>query len=309
LSSGIKVLVLLWLARKRGAVLVWTGHNLTPHEANRLWLGPAFHWLFLRQVDGVISLSESGSSALRQRHARFGAVPLRTIRHGHYRDAYPVFDGGASDARGELSLPLDGTVYLALGRVRPYKRLHALVGQFIAWREEDEFLVIAGQGEDKDLSAVREAALGHDSVVLHGEPIGQERVTAYLAACDVMVLPYGEGSALNSGAAFLALSFDCPVAMRDSPTNRELRKVAGEEWVYLGGESVESILGEARRATKVTRSSQPLDQREFDWPVIASETLETYQEVMQERRARRGFLNRMAWSGNAQKRRFRGERR
>lgn len=80
--------VLDWL-RLRGAKVVWTAHNLHPHErVNRALEGWFYNHLCTR-VDGAIHLSGSARRKLEAEYPCFAKVQSAVIPHGHYRDVYP----------------------------------------------------------------------------------------------------------------------------------------------------------------------------------------------------------------------------
>ena len=69
----VATLGLLWLARRRGAALVWTGHDLEPHELYRPRLWRAYNRFFISQVDLLISFSKGATSLLVERHPRLAS--------------------------------------------------------------------------------------------------------------------------------------------------------------------------------------------------------------------------------------------
>ncbi len=81
-------LSLIWLARFRGAAIVWTGHDLEAHEIFRARLWRLFHKLFVSQVDLLISFGEGATALLVDRYPRLAQIPVSIIPHGHYRDYY-----------------------------------------------------------------------------------------------------------------------------------------------------------------------------------------------------------------------------
>ena len=125
-----KFLADLALVRRAGCRIVWTLHNLLPHEARFRRLE-----LFLRRgicriasaviVHGACGRDEA-VAALRCPAEKIAVVP-----HGHYRAAYgPAME--AAEARRRLGLPLNARVLLFFGFLRPYKGLESLIA---AWRK------------------------------------------------------------------------------------------------------------------------------------------------------------------------------
>lgn len=276
-ADAVKVLGGLWVARRRGARLVWTGHDLEPHEVRRPRLHRWYFTLFTRMVDLWISLTPAGAVQLRQRYPLLAERPVRVIAHGSYRDAYPA-PTSRSDAEALLGLVgASGPTFLLLGQIRRYKNALPLLRAFAAAPQAGERLLVAGEvrGDDRLGDELGAAAAGHPEVVLRLEKVRDPLVAAWHAAADVVVLPYDPRSALNSGALMLALSFDTPVVVADTPINRELREAVGQDWVHLFIGGAEDALALARRVAEAPRSGRP-ELSAFEWPGIVSATVDAY---------------------------------
>jgi glycosyltransferase involved in cell wall biosynthesis len=226
---GIAFLSLIWAARLRGTKVVWTVHNLHPHELPHprlqrwLWRG------LLPLVDGYVSLTAGGAQAARETFPPLCRLPGFVIPHGHFRRAYSNHVS-FEEARCRLGIPLGSTVFGFLGRIRPYKNVPHLVQTFRALQDPEARLLIAGQPESAAIRAeVAEAAAGDLRVHLSLDHVPNDAVQLYLKACDLVVLPFTE--ILNSGSAMLALSFDRPVLVPLTGAMGELQSTAGPEWV------------------------------------------------------------------------------
>lgn len=273
-----KVLLGIALARRRGARLVWTGHDLEPHELRRPVLYRLYFAAFSRMIDLWISLTPAGAAELRRRYPVLARRPMRVIPHGSYRTAYdrPETRAGADEA---LGLPPARRSYLLLGQLRPYKNALPLLRAFAADADPDARLLVAGEvrGDARLADALRDAAPA--GAVLRLERVPGAEIPAWHAAADVVVLPYDARSALNSGALLLALSLDTPVVVADSPVNRELRREVGEEWVHLFEGDAGQALALAKRVAGTRRTGRP-DLSAFEWPAITRATAEAYRDLM-----------------------------
>ena len=280
--DAVATLGLLWLARRRGAALVWTGHDLEPHELNRPRLWRAYNRFFISQVDLLISFSKGATSLLVERHPRLARVPTAVVPHGHYRDYYTASPNAAA-LREELKLDYR-PVLLCFGLIRPYKNLPGIIR---AWRQLPEprpQLVIAGRPMDSEIEEVIKKEAGDSKDVhlllrfIHGD-----EVPTIFAVADVVLMPYMARSALNSGVAHLALSLDRPAVLNDTPANQNLRDVFGGEWVWICDGTPEDALRTALQAAATTRP-QTLDLDVIDSKRLAAETLRAYSHAI----ARRG---------------------
>lgn len=200
---------LLSLARWRGVSIIWTIHNLYPHERCVIpQLDRVGRWLMVRMAAHFLV---HGPSAEAEAVQEFPRIAGRTILidHGHWIGYYPdTMTRGA--ARAKLGLADSDFVFLFLGQCRPYKNLDVLVRTF-GQLPGKPVLVIAGMFSEPEYeSAVRrEIERTGGSVILHSGFVADEELQVYLRACDAMVSPYRE--ILTSGTAMLAFSFGRPM--------------------------------------------------------------------------------------------------
>lgn len=207
---GFAMLVfLVVLARVRGARLIWTVHNLYPHDPCVI---PGLHHLArLLIVKAAARLLIHGPSAAKVVEATFPAAAGRTllIDHGHWRSYFPnSIDRG--EARRRLGLGEDEFAVLFIGLCKPYKNLESLI-RAVEQLPPRAVLVIAGKFQDPDYEAKIRAQIGASRARIVFRPgfVPDDEIQLYLKSCDVVALPYLE--ILTSGGAMLALTFGRPV--------------------------------------------------------------------------------------------------
>ena len=281
--SAAKLLLLIAAARLRGTVVVWTAHNLRPHERRHPRLSDAFMALFTAQVDLVIGLTAGSRAAVVARYPLLKRRPFVVVSHGHYRDAYPRDERDKAASRRRLGLPANARTLLTLGYVRRYKNLPALVRAFTRGGRDDARLVIVGPLGEEALGDEIQTARGDDErIVLRLATATPEEVVGWHAAADVVVLPYDTSSSLNSGAALLALSFDRPVVMPDGPAAAELRGQVGAEWVRPVRGAAPDFLDAALEMPLPTHAQPALEH--LDWDRLGRATLAAYEQARRRRR-------------------------
>ena len=275
LADAATHLVLIAVARRRGSALIWTAHNLQPHEREHPRLMGAFLALFAVLVDVVVPLTASSRAPLIARYRGLRRTPFVVVPHGHYRDVYQrAHDQEGS--RRRLGLEPSRRTLLTLGAIRPYKNVAQLVRAFVDHQAPDAQLAIVGGVSSEGLRRQIEAARrGDERVHLHLSAVSPEDVSSWHAAADVVVLAYDTASSLNSGAALLALSLDRPVLMPDGPTVRELREQVGEEWVKPVRGSVNDFLTAALSSRAPAGPRPSLDH--LGWDEVAEKTIGAYE--------------------------------
>lgn len=206
----IKFIVFVIYIKIKGGKIWWTAHNLLPHDKCVI---RSFD-IIARHI--IIGSSENifvhGSHARKQLEARFPKTKYKNIEipHGNWIDYYgPVQDKAV--AKELLSLPPNKTVLLIFGQLRAYKNIHLIIELIQQSRSSDVFLLIAGKFKgDKYKNQIEELIKQDDNNIrLDSKFIPNQDVPTYLAASDVMIMPYKE--ILTSGTAILAISYGLPV--------------------------------------------------------------------------------------------------
>ena len=143
----------------------------------------------------------------------------------------------------------------------------------------------AGQVRDEALRAQLTAAAGDHRVRLDLQFQPPERLSAWLAAADVVVLPYSD--VLNSGTALLALSADRPVVVPGRGAMPELQQAVGREWVHTYTGSLDDALRTALTWGVAEERAAAPDLTPFAWPRIAAQTEVALRRVIATPRGRR----------------------
>src|SRR5580704_8967296 len=187
--------------------LVWTAHNVLPHQ-------PVFaddvsaRRALVDASDLVLAHSPSALAEL----AVLGAVPRRSavIEHGPLA---PAPSAGALRAPGTGDGPRQ---FLFFGKIEEYKGVEDLLAAFLALPADTPArLTVAGQCEDPRLrSRLHELARrGGGRITLRLEHVPPAEVTPLLSAADAVVLPFRRVT--TSGSALLALSHGRPLVVPD----------------------------------------------------------------------------------------------
>lgn len=246
LRLGLFALRLL-VARAAGYIVVWTVHQVRPHESPSPLLDRAGTFLLARAAHLLVAHDPSTAD---QAAEAFGSSRRPSlVAHGSYVGVYPAGRGRA-EVRAELGLPGDAFVLLSFGHLRRYKGLDLLLEAFAstAGSLTDARLVLAGLAVDgEEGEAVTSAATRDARVVPLLGFVPDERVAELFGAADVVVLPRGDGG--TSGALILALSLGRPVVAADVPAYADLLGDLPAGYLFAPGDA--KALAEAiRRAAE-----------------------------------------------------------
>jgi glycosyltransferase involved in cell wall biosynthesis len=224
--------VRLSAARLLGYRILWTVHQLYPHERQHPALDHAATRLLAAAAHALLVHDEVTAE-------RVGELPgaarkVTRVPHGSYVGVYPP-GRSREDVRAELGLEPTTVVFLAFGHVRGYKDLDILLDGFAEAEIDDAALVVAGLPLDGPSAAlVADRAAADSRIVPLLQFVPDERVAELFGAADAAVISRGDGG--TSGALILALSLRTPVVVADSPSYSALVEHGRAGWLFAGGD-------------------------------------------------------------------------
>ena len=271
-------------ARRLGYRLIWTVHNLFPHERRYPHLDRLVNALVAREADHVIAHCRFAADSIEARYQP--PRPVTVIPHGNY---LPIFPNTVSRARARERLAIDGTrfVYLFFGNARGYKGVADLVAAFRETAGADSVLVLVLRENARSpglIAELRALAAGDERVRIHpSRYFPADQFQYFLNAADVVVLPFT--AVLTSGSAIQALGFGKPLIV---PRLGCLPELASGGAGLLYDPDADGALAGALTAARsldldAARRAALQRTREFDWDPIAARIAALYRgEVLQD---------------------------
>lgn len=250
--------------------IVWTQHNLIPHERDPRW--EAVYKAWAAAADAVIHHSEWGRSRALARycyapHARHVVIP-----HGHFgnlmSDVAGVDRAAAEDALG-LS---PGVLRLGIvGAPRPEKRADIAVAAVAASSRDDiELLVIS-----TDLPTPGDPRI----VVLPYKRMSREDYNRRLAVIDVLVMPFDDGEMLTTGTVGDAVGLGLPSLVSDWPYLAEALGDAGIRYGSSVSDLARCIDALGTEQLDRARKAAVRLQDDYDWNRLAEKHFELLEQV------------------------------
>lgn len=201
LLRSVRFAIYLRLIASRGIGLVWTAHNLGPHEPRWPRLDRWVHRRLARHADRVIVHYPAAERSLVE-WLEDESVAVEVIEH----PAFPVGAGRSMlDAREKLGIESDRPVVLYLGAIRRYKDVPRLIAAFRRSAPPDAKLIVAGWVDDDGLAEEIGAEAADDPrVETLLEFVSEQDLGDLMAAADAVAVPHRSG--LTKGSAVLAMS-------------------------------------------------------------------------------------------------------
>ena len=196
--------------REKGGRLVWTVHNVMPHETHFADIEIHLRSELADRADFIHVMCEETLDETRDLY-ELSSEKTRVVEHSSYIDVYPD-SVSRETARSRLAIEADDIVLLAFGGIRPYKGIDRLLAAFdrALDREPRLRLVVAGKpGRFEGINDLRQALDEHPRCIAVFSEINPSDVQFFFKAADVAVLAHK--TVLNSGALLLAYTFGLPV--------------------------------------------------------------------------------------------------
>jgi glycosyltransferase involved in cell wall biosynthesis len=266
----------LRLARERGLRIVWTAHNLYPHNRQFHDVDVEFRRRFVELVTAIVSHCDAAVEAVRREfHPR---APMFVIPHGNFIDVLPP-SVAREEERVALGIPDGDFAYGFIGNLLPYKGLEELIDTFRRVDPGDAWLLISGGTSPRSYGeSIMARAADHPRIVVRTYDYAPgEAFVRVLQASEIIVLPFRAST--TSGSLVQALSWPRPCIvphMGCLPTQMD----ADAGILYPADEpgGLETALRQARTLDlAAARHAAWRSAVRADWDDIARRHLEAYQ--------------------------------
>lgn len=230
--------------RAAGGRLVWTLHNVLPHEAKHVWAETQLAQLLADRADTIHALAEITARQASE-VLRLDPRKVVVIEHSSYLGRYPQWISREA-ARAQLGFGPDDKVLVALGGIRPYKGLGRLLDVFHELADEDpslQLLVAGKPAQTQETAGLKRRCEQSPRVISEFSHVPDDQLQVWFGAADLAVLPYSR--ILNSGVFWLAQTFGLPIV---GPRTGALLDLADEPHVRLFNPRDDRSLKETLRA-------------------------------------------------------------
>ena len=249
--------------------IVWTQHNLVPHD--RLPSHEEAYAAWAAAAAGVIHHSAWGMARILDRYEFRPDAVHRVIPHGHFGNRMVAAD--RREVEAELGLTPGKRRLGIIGAPRPEKDVAMAIEAFVAaGRDDFELLVLSlDEGEPvPDLPGV---------VARPYELVLAEVYNRRLRAIDVLVLPFRPGDMLTTGTVGDAIGLGIPSIASDWGY---LTEALGEAAIVYG-QGLDALTAciaglddhQLERAAAAARALQPT----YDWATVAALTHDLFEAV------------------------------
>lgn len=267
-----------------GYKLVWTVHNVLPHE--KQFINDVWALRFLSKLCDA-KIVHSKSTIGKMKKMGFNVSKCKIIPHGNYMGIYPN-SITKTVARNILNLSKKDFVFLFFGIIREYKGIDDLLIEFSKlvniYKENKIKLIIAGECIDIGLQKLIEKyqISLKDILICESEYILDKDVQIFFNACDVVVYPFKKIT--TSGSVILALSFIKPIVC---PRMGGLKELPNNIGFFYNPKDKKGLLNCLEKAFANKDNLEGMKKnvlryvKNLSWDKIAEKTYKIYKKLYQ----------------------------
>ena len=266
----------------RGRPVIFTVHNVLPHEASFLYRLSS-HLLFVLGDHFIVHTEQNRRQLIKYYHIPLHRISL--IPHGTL-DFFTVKNVDQNEIRSRMGFSPDNKVILLFGAVRSYKGIDTALKAFAAVLEQvpEARLLIAGKLWEKwdNYAQLIKKLKIEPFVTTFLEYIPSEKVFRFFEASDLIILPYHYFDS-QSGVGTTAVSFRKPMIVTAVGGLPEL--VFDDDFVVppgnpsvLAGAMTLCLKNPAR--LKAMAEYAGVTAEKLSWDDIAKQTLAVYDKVL-----------------------------
>jgi len=243
---------------KQGVRIVWTMHNVLPHESVHEDQEVRIREIIVQRAE-MVHVMNPETIAMAEPYFYIPSEKVVRVEHPGYQGYYPERMTRAG-ARAQFGFGPQEQVSLVLGAIKPYKGLLDLATAFdrlsATHPRKLNLLIAGGAGKDEGTEQLLAMAAAHPAIHVLPERVVPEDVWTLFAVADNAIIPYK--ASLNSGSLVLALSMGVPVIASSTAGSTHLL-ADGAGIVYSSSDELDAALldrtwqGPARERALVMR--------------------------------------------------------
>jgi beta-1,4-mannosyltransferase len=285
--SFVKRLYFLLVLHLKKKKIVWTVHNVVPHQKSP-WYNKILRFLLVKYASKIHIMSNATAN-LPYLHGHKDKITF--ISHGDYFGSYPE---SKLNVRDKYGIDKNKTIILFVGAIQPYKNVDILISAYKTAfsSKDDSVLLVCGKVEPTSYrQKLVNCSQGISGVILDMNFVPDEDMSAYLNAADILVAPYSYRSSLNSGTLLLAFSYAKTVICPDIACVKDIQNESdclysyhyetSEDHVASLSEILKHINQTAAEKEELQRKSKSAMEymKKYSWQSQKDEWFSLYEEA------------------------------
>lgn len=247
----------LTLYKALGARIIWVFHNKYPHDMEqRREIHKNMEWL----ADHSSRIMLHSKSSIKYIPARVRNIK-KTVFVPHILYEAKEENSNLQAVRERYGVDESGFVFVMFGAVMPYKNTEGAIEAFKKLHLKDAVLLIAGSPINRSYAQkIIRMCESDKNIILDLKYISDTLLDGIIDMSDVVVMPYKDGSSMNSGVMIHAFSKGKTVITPDICMARDM---AAERIMYIYRKSLEKVMLKAYRNGKETSRQMGIRARDY----------------------------------------------
>lgn len=260
-----------------GYKIVWTLHDVVPHENKFPFINEIFRKVLLRFTHAVIVHCQYARDFFVSRYSKNKRVFV--FPHPQYTGFYPN-EISQLKAREILNIPEKSMVFTFLGEVRSYKGVDKLLKAFSAYKNKEAVLLLAGRALFPEVEEKLAPVIQQDKRIRqYPYFIPTEEIQWYFNAADVVIFPFSRIT--MSGSLLLAFSFK--KAVMAPPIGGVGEYIDSDNAVLYDPESEKGLLKALKKCEDIDLNRMGEKGynsiKNYTWKRFAGELKDVYQSI------------------------------
>lgn len=255
LNSKIKMQI--WLHRLFGAKIVWVFHNKYPHDSeNKDKAAKDMKWM--ADQSSIILLHAKSSKKFIPNYLKNHkkAVYVPHILYNNMGDAENLLE-----TQKKYGVEKTDFVFLIFGSIRPYKNIELAIAAFNNMKCPNTKLLIVGMPKSQEYANdLIEKAKPNNNIIFDFRFIPEKLLVSLIKIADIVVIPYKDGSSLNSGVMIQAFSLGRTVIAPDMCMTRDFMK---QGFLYAYKNNLEKTMRDAMENGKIINDEMGLRAQQY----------------------------------------------
>lgn len=278
--STLYALFFIFYIKVLGYKLIWTIHNIVPHEQKYLNDHLITKCIAFMSNAKIVHSKQTIDELTSK---RINTTNVSVIQHPSYIDVYPN-TVNSIEARKRFDMDDHDIVFLFLGIIRKYKGLENLLTAFelLSYKYKKIKLIVAGSCYDQEIeSKITTYALKLSKRLLPFlKHVEDTEIQYYMNSANVVVMPFIRLT--TSGSANLAMSFKKPIIYPDMGSLHDLSNV-GFKYDPMEADGLQqamesSILNKQKLEEFGENGYSTVKDR--TWKKMSDETVEVYKNAL-----------------------------
>ncbi|NBI29334.1 glycosyltransferase [Chengkuizengella sp. YPA3-1-1] len=273
---------LLKLLKLRGIKIIYTVHNILPHDTNDRYK-KVYSKVYKEVADNLICHTDHAKKELIS-NINVETEKIKVIPHGPMFNLNIEYDN--VESKKNIGINSDEVVVLFFGIIRPYKGIEFLLDTWkkVSDERKNVKLIIAGNGDEKYLNSLRNiiSQAGLKNIKTNFEYIPTEMLPIYHNAADILVYPYK--NITQSGALLTGMSFNKPIIATDIDGFKDVLRDRYNAYTVKYGDienfktALINLIDNPETRKSIAENAYKDVNTKYSWKQIGIKTLDCYKK-------------------------------